>query len=251
MLPGVYTHPSHASSTRIRLLAVGWWDPEAVLTGAAAARISYWPKIEVPVVTCAVRSHRPPQPGYSFVRRTVPYQLVAEDGRLRFTQPELTALDLCVATDGESIDQVLGQRAATLNHLHQAMALTRHRTGNPGRRRLLLDSRDKPWSSAERRLHRVLRDAGISGWKGNEPLIVDGQKIHPDVLFARERVVIEVDGREFHSKSSVFESDRRRQNALVVHGYCVLRFTVRMIEDEPDMVVATVRAALGMRAASQ
>ena len=44
----------------------------------------------------------------------------------------------------------------------------------------------------------------------------------------------------------MFESDRRRQNAFVVHGYCVLRFTVRMIDDEPEMVIATVRAALRM-----
>lgn len=246
VLPGVYTHPELAGSTSVRIRAVSHWDRDAVLTGAAAARVSYWPKIKVPVVTCAVSSRRPPQPGFVFERRVVPYQLIAERGRLRYTQPELTALDLCADTDGESIDRVLGRRAATLNQLHQAMALTGNRTGNPGRRRLLLESRAKPWSAAERRLHRLLRDAGITGWEGNEPLLIDGQKVHPDVLFSGRRLILEVDGREFHSEPEVFESDRHRQNAFVLQGYCVLRFTVRMIDDEPEMVIAAVRAALRM-----
>jgi hypothetical protein len=34
----------------------------------------------------------------------------------------------------------------------------------------------------------------------------------------------------------------------VINGWCVLRFTVRMIEDEPEVVIATVRAALVMLA---
>lgn len=246
VLPGVYTHPELAGSTSIRLRAVSLWDRDAVLTGAAAARVSFWPTIKVPVITCAVSNRRPSQPGYCFERRVLPYQLIAEQGRLRFTQPELTALDLCVETDGESIDQVLGERAATLNQLHQAMALTGDRVGNAGRRQLLLDSRDKPWSAAERRLHRLLREAGITGWKGNEAVCIDGRKVHPDVLFARQRLILEVDGRKFHSKPEVFESDRRRQNAFVLNGYCVLRFTVRMIDGEPEMVIAAVRAALTM-----
>ena len=35
---------------------------------------------------------------------------------------------------------------------------------------------------------------------------------------------------------------------MVVHGWCVLRFTVRMIEDDPEMVIATGRAALAIPA---
>jgi very-short-patch-repair endonuclease len=248
VLPGVYTHPSLAATPEIRIRAVGWWDRDAVLTGAAAARISFWPNVSVPLVTCAVRSRRPPQPGYAFERRSVPPWLVVEQGRLRLTRAELTALDLCVETDGGSIDEVLRTRAATLGQLHEAMALTRNRLSNPQRRQLLLESRAAPWSVAERKLHRLLRSAGIIGWTANPEMVIEGQEVHPDVLFDAERLVIEVDGRRFHSDRDVFESDRRRQNLFVVHGWCVLRFTVRMIEDEPDTVIATVRAALAMLA---
>ena len=246
VLPGVYSYPDNARSVDTRIAAIGWWDRDAVLTGAAAARVSYWPSVPVPVVTCAVRHERPVQPGFSFVRRTVPLWLVVERGRLRYTQPELTALDLCIETDGESIDRALHGRAANLDQLHQAMALTPHRVGNAGRRQLLLESRAVPWSAAERRFHRLLHEAGITDWRGNSSMSLDGVKVYPDVRFDKRRLIIEIDGREFHSKAHVFESDRRRQNLLVLDGWCVLRFTVRMIDDEPDVVIATVRAALAM-----
>ena len=246
VLPGVYADTENAASTDLWIRAVGRWDRDAVLTGAAAARVSYWPRIPVPVVTCAVRHERPAQPGFAFVRRTVPAWLVAEQGLLRYTQPELTALDLCVETDGESIDRVLHARAASLDQLHQALALTPHRAGNTARRQLLLESRAVPWSAAERRFHRLLHEAGITGWRGNTSLTLNGVKLYTDVRFDQQRLVVEIDGREFHTKPEVFESDRRRQNALVLDGWCVLRFTVRMIDDEPEMVIATVRAALEM-----
>lgn len=248
VLPGVYAPPSQAGTAETRIRAVGWWDRDAILTGAAAARVSFWAGLDVPVVTCAVRHERAPQAGYAFVRRAVPPELVVERFRLRYTRPALTALDLCIETDGEAIDQVLRSRAATLDHLHQAMALMPARIGNLQRRRLLVESRARPWSAAERRLHRLLWRAGITGWDGNQPVVIDGVKTYPDVVFARYRLIIEIDGRKFHSEPEVFESDRRRQNLLVVNGWCVLRFTVRMIEDEPDAVITTIRAALTMLA---
>lgn len=251
VLRGVYAHPSVATTLEIRLQAVGWWDPDAILVGAAAARVSYWPGVPMSLVTCAVRNRRPPQPGFVFMRRAIPPELVVERRRLRYTRPALTALDLCVETDGGAIDEVLRSRAATLEHLQAAMALIPDRAGNRARRRHLLESRARPWSAPERRMHRLLREARITGWDANRPVMIDSGNLYPDVLFAKLRLIIEIDGRKFHSEPEVFESDRRRQNLFVVNGWCVLRFTVRMIEDEPEMVIATIRAAMAMLGPSQ
>ena len=46
----------------------------------------------------------------------------------------------------------------------------------------------------------------------------------------------------------LFESDRWRQNALVLEGWMVLRFTWTMITQDPDYVIETTRAALARRA---
>ena len=222
------------------------YDPDAVLTGAVAACVSFWPGLAFGTVTCAVRCQRVPQPGYRFVRRTIPAELIIERAGLRYTTPALTALDLCDSVGGDAIDQALRTRQATLPQLHRAMDLTAARVGNPTRRRLLLDSRDEPWSAAERLLHRLLRSAGITGWTANQAVIVAGSTYCPDALFRRLRLILEVDGRQFHSEPEVFEADRWRQNLLVLDGWCVLRFTYAMLSERPAEVLEMIRHALAM-----
>jgi very-short-patch-repair endonuclease len=59
-------------------------------------------------------------------------------------------------------------------------------------------------------------------------------------------VVCEVDGYEHHSGREAFTRDRERQNALVLAGWTVLRFTWEMLADE-GAVVDAVRAAVRAR----
>jgi very-short-patch-repair endonuclease len=250
VLPGIYAQTTTASSTRIRVQALMASDPDAVLTEATAASVSFWPEIAVDAVTCAVRHRREPQPGFRFSRRTIPAELIIERSGLRFTSPALTALDLCATHGGEAIDHALRSRRTTLKHLHRAMELTAARVGNPHRRALLLDSRDEPWSAAERHFHRLLRSAGFVGWRANQPVLIEGATYFADVLFAKIRVVIEIDGREHHIGSEVFETDRWRQNLLILDGWCVLRFTWRMIQERPGEVVAMIRKALAIASAA-
>ena len=251
VLPGVYTSAGSELSTRIRIAAVMAYDPDAVLTEAAAASVSFWPKIGVASVTCAVRHRRRPQRGFAFTRRSIPAELVCEASGIRYTSVALTALDLCESRGGDAIDQALRSRRTTLAHLRRAMELTGNRVGNRVRRELLLDSRDEPWSAAERILHRLLRSAGITGWTANKAVVVDGLRYYPDALFSgRARLLIEVDGYEYHSDREVFETDRWRQNLLILDGWCVLRFTWLMLEERPDEVLAIIRRALEMLSAA-
>jgi very-short-patch-repair endonuclease len=249
VLPGVYAAAAVAGLTATRIAAVAAWDQQAVLTHEAAAAVAFWPSLPVPTVRCIVRHARRPQPGFAFSRGQVPAELVWRRGILRLTSPALTALDLCETLGGDAIDHALRTRAATLDQMRQALALTPKRAGNPRRRLLLLDSRDEPWSAAERVFHGLLRTAGITGWSANRPLRLGDQTIHPDVTFLRLRLVIEIDGREFHSDREVFEADRRRQNLLVLHGWRVLRITWAMIQSGPDQVMAMVREAMALAAA--
>lgn len=251
VLPGVYASARSAGATRVRIAALMAYDLDAVLTEAAAASVSFWPSIKVETVTCAVRHRREPQRGFVFARRVIPPELVSESSGLRHTSVALTALDLCESRGGDAIDRALRLRRTTLRHLHRALELTPARDGNRVRRELLLDSRDEPWSAAERVLHRLLRAAGITGWKANRSLVVDGATYYPDALFSGPvRLLIEVDGREYHSGAEAFESDRWRQNLLILDGWCVLRFTWRMLEERPDEVLAVIRRALDLLAAA-
>jgi Protein of unknown function (DUF559) len=121
-------------------------------------------------------------------------------------------LDLWETLGGDAIDHVLRTRAATLEQLHRALELTPARAGNRLKRQLLLDSRSERWSAAERSLHRLLRAAGITGWKANRPVIPRDLTFYVDVIFRKLKLVIEIDGRLYHTGAEVFETDRWRQN---------------------------------------
>jgi very-short-patch-repair endonuclease len=246
VVPGVYATPEECDSVHTRIVALMRWDPDAILMGAAAAWVSFWPEIRVSHVACSLKHKRRPQRGFEFTRRQIPAELVVNRAGLRLTSPALTALDLSATVGGEAIDQALRTRATTLGQLQRAMELTTARVGNPTRRQLLLDSRAEPWSAAERSFHRLLRNAGIYGWKANRPVVLRDRTFYVDVIFRNLKLIIEIDGRLYHNGVETFESDRWRQNLLILDGWCVLRFTWSMIEERPEEIITIVREAIEM-----
>jgi very-short-patch-repair endonuclease len=115
---------------------------------------------------------------------------------------------------------------------------------------LLARTRGEALSLAEARLHAALRRRGVGGWVANATLRLGGRSVVVDLLFARERVVVEVDGFAAHGTREAFEHDRRRQNALVNAGYVVLRFTWRDLVERESAVVDEIRHALDRRQSS-
>ncbi|MBA8795994.1 very-short-patch-repair endonuclease [Friedmanniella endophytica] len=245
VLPGVFALPGLPEpevSLRAGLL---WAGPDAVLCHRAAARSGFWPGCPVPVIELARpgRAKRP-RAGWRVHDRRIPPDLVCEAGGLRFTHPALTAVDLAAGPlGGEAIDRVLRTRSAGLDQLWEALARTPGRRGNRRRAQLLHDSRDLPWSEAERLLHRLMRADGLTGWRTNVP--VAGTPYLADVCFDRERVVVEVDGWETHGGREAFEADRVRRNRLELAGYLVLNVTWRQLTEQPGLVLGWIRAALG------
>lgn len=66
-----------------------------------------------------------------------------------------------------------------------------------------------------------------------------------DVAFPKQKVAIEVDGWAFHSDPEVFVKDRKRQNAIALLGWQVLRFTWLDLVEYPQRVIAEIAAAIG------
>lgn len=249
VLPGIYALPGCRERFDARVMALRTYDPDAILMGKAAACLSFWPELDVGEVHAITKHRRAGQKGFRFVRRTLPDDLIGDMGGQRLTVPALTALDLCADLGGAGIDEVLRRGGATLADLWRAMDQIAGQPGNQLRRRFLRESSEEPWSEAERLLHGLLREAGITGWRGNVALIIKGERCVVDVLFRRERLVIEVDGRHFHGAAR-FDDDRWRQNKLVIAGWRVLRFTWRMLEERPTEVIEMVEEALASQARS-
>jgi len=64
-----------------------------------------------------------------------------------------------------------------------------------------------------------------------------------DFVFG-DRLVVEIDGYEYHSSRDDFESDRRRDAMLSALGYRVLRFSHRQVMDRWTEVETAVLAAI-------
>lgn len=252
-IPGVLWRPALAEDFQAKVLAGFLWaGPDAVLTGRAAARLTFWPDCPVERFSYAIPRRRTARAAaWSLGYRRIPAELIAECGRVRLTVPALTAVDLTavdLAADaelgGEAIDRVLASRTGTLPQMWEAFLGQPNRPGNAVRQALLHDSRDLPWSEGERGLHRLLRRHRITGWQANARVLTRHGDYFADVLFRRQRLITEMDGFAFHSDRKSFEQDRRRRNALVLAGYRVLNFTWRQLADDPQWVLDCIRRGL-------
>jgi very-short-patch-repair endonuclease len=247
LLPGVYADPGSADDLMTKVVAASRWDPKAVIRGRAAAALSYWDDIGVTTLEVASPVRHSPQPGFAFEHRTIPGDLVQQCGPFSFTVPALTAVELGTMEFTDPIDRALRKRVVTLEAMRDALERTPRRRGNRDRWRLLLDSRSEPWSRAERLAHRIYRGAGIAGWVTNLKTVVpDWGTYVLDIAFERQRLATEIDGRETHDNDDAFESDRERQNALVLAGWTFLRFTWRMLYEDPAYVVWATKQALAI-----
>lgn len=245
--PGVYVAAGLRNDTDVRICAAALWRPDAVVIGRAAARVSFWDGLAVPVVELALPHAARSRPGVRFVQRVVPAPWRCHYRGVMMTSPPLTAVDLITDLGGAAISTALN-RGVRLEQLEAALDEVPGRRGNRARRRMLRDYRGCPWSEAEQEVHRLMRSAGIRGWVANCPLFVLGGWHPIDVVFDELKVAIEIDGYAFHGRSAEtrerYELDRAIASELVARGWRVLRFTWRQLTEQPDWVIATIRDAL-------
>ena len=101
-------------------------------------------------------------------------------------------------------------------------------------------------SKLEAAFHKLLVLAGLDQFDYH--LNVEGYEV--DFAHVPARVIIEVDGWKYHSSRDAFVRDRWRDATLAANGWIVLRFTWRQVIEQPNGVIARVRATLQQRAAA-
>ena len=171
------------------------------------------------------------------------------------TSIDRTVLDLCAALDDAAARQAI-DRALRLGLTRPDRLTGRHialsRRGRPGAgraRRLLVDldpDLARMESDLESLLLRLVRAAGLPAPVPQYRVEVAGHRYRIDLCYPDRMVAIEGDGFGVHGTRSAFETDRSRQNDLVLAGWRILRFTWRQISREPDWVVEQIRTALAI-----
>ena len=196
------------------------------------------------IVPHARRVASPPQ---TQVHRVVlpPGQVREHDG-LPVTTRAWTVVDqlavLPAREAGRLADRALQRRWITGRDLDRRLRDSPGRPGNTQLRQLAASACDGAAAESERRLHRLLRSAGIRGWQANYPVWVDGELIAVvDVALIASRIAIEVDGMAYHVDVDRFRRDRSRQNDLAALGWTVLRFTWADLTERPGYVIAMIR----------
>lgn len=244
---GVYTEPGNERSLLALCGAVCRQDERAVITGRAAAALSWWPELPVPTIGATRTSGVTPRAGFEWSARRIPGDHVVAASGIRFTDPAWTILDLLPSLGGLAIDEGLRRRAVSLPELHATLADMPHRPGNPERASLLADSRDQPWAESERKFHRILRELRPAWpYRTNFMVQLPSGPAFLDAALPTLKLGFEIDGFAYHSTRSAFEHDRGRDLDFALIGWAVHRFTASMVDREPDHVrwtVATIARA--------
>lgn len=97
-------------------------------------------------------------------------------------------------------------------------------------------------SRLESRFRRICREAGLPRPERNQRW----GDWEIDFLWREQRVAVETDGRNVHTRRVQFARDRQKDRDLQLAGLVALRFTWGEVRRRPDLVVATCRRALGL-----
>lgn len=247
MLPSIYStgNPGYFE----RCVAVTLWKPDAVLSHSSAAWL--WGLLDeepLQVDATVLRSAQVRGPEWVRLHRrdlkssdqrmglpVVPVEQCFIDVAATLPRPQLEAFfDAAMSTRVPW--KLIALRCDEVKGMHGIPAVREQlRTCCPG-----------TLSEPERIVARALS-------RRRFPLEINGRvgRYYGDLMCRRARVIVEIDGREFHIAPEVFNNDRRRQNALVLDGWLVLRYSAATVMAHLDAVVDEIIAVVRKRRRSR
>lgn len=179
--------------------------------------------------------------------------LAARDGTVHFgipvTTPARTLFDLAGVLDHAALTRAANEaRIVCRVRPGDLEARVIHTPTHPASARLrrVIDHQDAPTRSAfEDAFLAFTERYGLPRPAVNQH--VAGYEV--DMLWRRERLIVELDGRRFHDQDRPFEHDREKDANLLVAGFAVVRITWRRLHHEPEREASRLRALLAARAA--
>lgn len=164
---------------------------------------------------------------------------------LPLTTPARTLLDLSAWGSAAEVRSAMARAVPRRTEPIEIERLMRRYPRMRGRKRLrqLLDvyaGQGLTRSEAEREFLRLLRSGGLPMPETN--VRIGGYEV--DCVWRNEGLIVEIDGRAYHSDATVFQADRERDAALTAAGYRVVRVTWSQITDHPRKLLVQIAQAL-------
>ena len=236
------------------LAAVGPGAVASHRSAAALLRLPGFGRDLLEVITPRDRRHRRPRDAVVHRSRTLPPHHVKVVEGIPTTSIARTLVDLAAvvhpARAERAVDNALTSGLTTATALEAMVAelSSRGRTGIALMRQIVAERNDgepAPQSELEARFVRVVRDAGLPA-PARQLEVGDRDRWvgRVDFAYPEAKLVIELDGRRYHSSKSDLEADHERDNRLVAGGWRVLRVSWRTMVDRPDRVIDLLRRAV-------
>ncbi len=245
ILPTIYvdSDPSYLD----RCIALDRWKPAAVFSHSTAAWM--WKLVdEPPVVEATIPPHGQVRaPDWVKLHRRVVDRSTRPG--LPVVTPEQAMIDVAIDMDQPALEALFDSAIGARVFWKRLALLVDNSPGRHGIqavRRQLRTCCPLTRSEPERMVARALTARGYQ-------LEINARigRYFGDLVCRRGRVVIEIDGREFHIASDVFTKDRVRQNWIIDDDWRVLRYSAAMVNARLDEVVEEIIAVVRKRRRSR
>lgn len=226
----------------------------AVLSHRSAASLWSLRRPGLPLIDVSVPRHTSRKSrGHLRVHRSrcLPYSDVTRKHAIPVTKPARTLLDLAEVVGRRELERALDEatllRVCTIVQLRAAVKSHPGRVGG-ARLQAVLDYHDLGSTATANDFEELLFALCEAHHLPRPEVNVELGPYKPDFLWRVQRLVVETDGYDTHSRRRVFESDHARDTELMNAGWKVRRFTWRQLTEQPDWVAAKLREALAQRA---
>lgn len=260
MAQSVYAVASAPPKWERQVAAALLTRPGSIVAGRAAAHLHEFPGFAQGRPVIMVDPSTNARSPLAKVIRSTCFDQVERVRRRGFpaTSEEETVLTLARELDVAALERVIDEGIARKSIAVPILAeLVDARSGAPGLKRLRPlvaerseDAYQPPTSELERLLHRLVDNPLIPEVTRQMPFRFEQVAATVDLYVPAWRLIVEADGRRWHTRKADIERDRLRDNEATAHGLAVLRFTWKMLTWNRDRCLDTLIRTGRVRAVS-
>lgn len=252
---GVYAFSSATATWERQLHAAYLSRPGGIVTGRSAARLHGFPNVHASKPEILIPFTGNARSPIARIIRSRLFDLVdyRQVAGLRVTTIPETLLVLSYRNPKGLIERWVDSQladgrltAAEFDPIFARLTNARVR-GLPSLRKIVIardrDSYQPPTSELEHLLYPLLDRRDLPDYNRQLPIEYEQTNATVDAYIEEWRMIVEADGRRWHTRKADFERDRERDNAAAAKGIQVIRFTYRMLKDDAERCVRTLKLA--------
>jgi hypothetical protein len=241
LAPGVYALASAPPKWERQMAAAVLSRPRALVSGPSAAYLHGFEGFRRGRPEITVPANSNPRSPIATVVRSKWFDELGTSHRAGFkvTSPTETLLALAATLPYDRLEHLLDDGLVAGDFIIDDFEVIRRRIAG-GRVRgtkvllPLLDERapvawEPTGNQLERHLDRLIDHPDVPLVTRQHPFRLDDRNAIVDRFIAHWRLILEADGRRWHTRRADFERDRARDNAAAAAGLVVLRFTWQML----------------------